>query len=165
MRLFPLPAAAVVLLCTAGSCVKGEGLTLPKEASRVPGDQVETLLKEGSSGVDTRRRGVIRSEAEWASFWSEVYSRRLPVPDRPAVDFAESMVIVAAMGPRPTGGYTIELEAIGQVGSEYHVIVRESSPGRNCATTAALTQPVVAARVPRTDGNVSFLERAVTVQC
>jgi hypothetical protein len=165
MRIFATRAAPALLVIAAASCINGEGLTLPREASRIPEDQLETLVDEGTSGVDARRRSVIRSDAEWAAFWSQVYSRQSPTPPRPAVDFAESIVIVAAMGTRPSGGYAIELEAIGKVGTDYHVIVRETSPGRNCATTSALTQPVVAARVARTDGKVSFLERPITLQC
>ena len=147
------------------SCIRGEGLTLPRDASQVPPDQLQTLLQESSSGIDSRRRGVIRGEAEWSAFWDEVHSRRSPVPERPDVDFEQSMVIVASMGTRPTGGYEITFDAVGRTGADYHVVVRESAPGRSCGTTAALTQPVTAVRVARSDGNVSFIERTSTLRC
>jgi hypothetical protein len=156
---------AFALLLAATSCIKGEGFTLPKEASRVPDDQVVSLLIESNSGVATRRRAVLRTEAEWSAFWREVYSTRTPMPDRPVVDFAQNMVIVAAMGTKPSGGYAIDFEAVGRSGADYHVLVHETSPGRNCMTIASLTQPVAAVRVPRADGNVSYVERAETLPC
>ena len=75
--------AVAVLAFAAASCVHGEGLTLPKDASRVPEDQMVTLLKEAQSGVQTRRRWVIRSEEEWVALWNVVYAGRTPVPERP----------------------------------------------------------------------------------
>jgi hypothetical protein len=131
----------------------------------VPDDQVVTLLRENTSGVTTRRRGVIQTADEWAAFWNQVYATRLPAPAVPAIDFGESTVIVAAMGSRSSGGYGIDLPEVGRVGTDYHVVVRETSPGSNCMTTAALTQPVVAARVARTDGRVSFIEREEVLRC
>jgi hypothetical protein len=160
-------AAVLALTLVAGgaSCINGEGLTLPRGASRVPEDQVQTLVQEVASGIDARRRGVVRTADEWSAFWSEVYAGRDPVPERPDVDFDQNMVIVAAMGTRPSGGYLVAFETIGRTGADYHVVVRETSPGRSCMTTAALTQPVVAVRVARSDGNVSFIERTTTQRC
>ena len=45
------------------------------------------------------------------------------------------------------------------------VHLRTTSPGDRCAVTAALTQPVDAARLPRHDGPVEFRERAEVVRC
>ena len=149
----------------SGACVRGEGLTLPRDASRLPEDQVLTMLRESSSGVTQRRRGVIQTPDEWAVFWNQVYSTRSPVPAVPAIDFAQNTVIVAAMGQRSSGGYVIDFPDMGRVGNDYHVVVRETSPGSNCATTGALSQPVVATRVPRTIGRVSFIERAEQQRC
>ena len=156
---------ALLFLLAAGACVRGEGLTLPKDASRVPDDQVVTLLSESSSGVTERRRGVIQTADEWAAFWNQVYATRMPAPPEPAIDFGESTIIVAAMGSRSSGGYAIDLTEVGRVGTDYHVVVRESSPGSNCMTTGALTQPVAAVRVPRTNGRVSFVERPEVLRC
>lgn len=161
-RLLP---ALLLAAASGASCVNGEGLTLPRDASRVPPDQIETLAQESSSGVEARRRGVLRSEAEWTAFWEEVHARRMPAPERPDVDFEQSMIVVASMGTRPTGGYEIAFGEVGRVGASYHVVVRESAPGPNCMTTAALTEPVTAMRVPRTDGNVYFIERTETLRC
>jgi hypothetical protein len=157
--------AALAGVLAMGACVRGEGLTLPKDASRIPEDQVVTLLRESSSGVTQRTRRAIQTADEWAQFWNQVYSTRSPVPAVPAIDFGQNTVIVAAMGQRSSGGYGIDFLDMGRVGEDYHVIVRETSPGRTCMTTAALSQPVVATRVPRTTGRVSFIERSEQQRC
>jgi hypothetical protein len=164
MKTITLGLVSLALAWLGASCIGGE-LRLPQGASRVPEDQVQVLAYEHSSGIEERRRAVLRSEAEWADFWTQLHQGRSPVPERPPVDFAQAMVIVAAMGTRPTGGYDIEVEAVGRSGAAYHVIVRETAPGRNCMTTQALTQPVAALRVPRSDGTVSFIERSETERC
>jgi hypothetical protein len=130
----------------------------------VPQEQVATLAREHYSGVTERTRRVIRSEEEWAALWDSIYARRTPTPPRPAVDFTESVVVVASLGERSSGGYAIDVTDVYRTSSELHVIVREASPDRSCVTSAAITQPVVAVSVPSSEA-VTFVERRFVHDC
>ena len=75
------------------------------------------------------------------------------------------MVVVASMGGRATGGYSIEIVRVAETTDRLYVEVREVSPGRSCIVTMAGTAPVTAVRVPRRDLPVEFVERAETRDC
>jgi hypothetical protein len=89
------------------------------------------------TGISEARRLVIRDANAWAEFWAE-----LGVGDRPAVDFSRDLVIVVAAGQRPTGGHEIAVSKVSQANGELRVEVVETTPGPNCMSTSALTQPV-----------------------
>jgi hypothetical protein len=89
------------------------------------------------TGISEARRLVIRDANAWTEFWSE-----LGVGDRPAVDFSQDLVIAVAAGQRPTGGHEIAVTQVNQSNGELRVELVETTPGPNCMTTSALTQPV-----------------------
>lgn len=107
------------------------------------------------TGIDESRRLVIRDANAWADFWSE-----LGVGERPSVDFSRDIVVVAAAGQRPTGGYEIAVDRVTNNGGELTAEVVETTPGPNCMTTASLTQPVDVVVVPGVaPRSWSFVER------
>lgn len=153
------------LSLAAGGCGLAPVTGVPGDATVVPDDRVETLLEESYGGLDERRRQVVRDSAAWADVWRQLYESRSPVPERPTVDFGRSMVIVAAMGSRPTGGYGIGVESVHLDGETLYVVLRETSPGDGCMVTQALTAPTTAVRVPRVDGDVEFVEKETVRDC
>jgi hypothetical protein len=75
------------------------------------------------------------------------------------------MIVVAALGQRPTGGYSILVDSAQLTVESLTVTVRRVSPGNGCFLTQALTQPVDVSRLPRTDNAVEFVDRAETRAC
>ena len=107
------------------------------------------------TGIGEARRLVIKDANAWAQFWSE-----LGVGDRPAVDFNQDVVIVAAAGQRPTGGHEIAVDRVTRTQGGLSVEVVERAPGPNCMTSASLTQPVDIVIVPASGiRSWSFVER------
>lgn len=156
-----IAATALVL-----ACARQEATEPPVgSATQLPVERVDTLVRELNTGVTERKRDVIRSQEEWGAFWARVYAPLRPVPELPAVNFEESVIVVASMGERSSGGYAIDVDEVEQTDAGLRVVVRETSPGASCMTTAALTQPVVAVRVPRTEGDIVFEERRSVLDC
>lgn len=107
------------------------------------------------TGIGESRRLVIRDANTWAAFWSE-----LAVGDRPAVDFTRDVVVAVAAGQRPTGGYEIVINNVSVRAGDLSVEVLETTPGPNCMTSAALTQPVDVVVVPAVNvRGWSFIEK------
>ena len=117
------------------------------------------------TGISGRQRSVVRDAATWAQLWRTITSGYSPAPPVPELDFDSEMAIVAAMGTRPSGGYSIHIDEVREADGQLHVEVREVSPGPNCLVSFAMTAPVVAVRVARRDGPVTFVEHAETVDC
>ena len=117
------------------------------------------------SGLTDRQRLVVRDAVTWTQVWDRIWHGRSPVPELPQIDFAGEMVVVAALGQRPTGGYDILVDSAEANQEGLTVRVRTISPGRTCMVTQALTQPVDIARLPRTEGAVRFEDRAEARVC
>lgn len=69
------------------------------------------------------------------------------------------------MGERPSGGYGIDITSLAEESGTLYAVVDEASPGADCLTTAALTQPVLVLRVPATVGDVTFVEQESVLDC
>jgi protease stability complex PrcB-like protein len=153
-----LALAAVVLV----ACGNGQSRTSgASDQQRFAPDQRYTAVY---SGFDQPAQLVIRDAGGWAAFWDQLYRNQTTRPALPAVDFAQQMVVVAAMGTRNAGGYSIAVEQVS-FGSEVLVDVLERSPGRTCGVSQALTQPVDAVVVPSSDAPVRFQETAAVYDC
>lgn len=117
--------------------------------------EVRRIGQWSHTGIGEARRMVIRDANSFAELWSE-----LGTGDRPDVDFTRNVVVVAAAGQRPSGGYEIAIDRVGQADSQLTIQVVETAPGPNCVTTGAATQPVDVVVIPEVaPRGWSFLER------
>jgi hypothetical protein len=118
-----------------------------------------------SSGIDEPGTFVMRDAVEWASIWRRIHARRHPVPPLPEVDFEREMVVVAALGPKRTGGHTIRIERAWHDGTKVVVLVQEESPGAGCIVPQAFVSPVDIARLPASAGPVEFKVESTVRDC
>jgi hypothetical protein len=114
-----------------------------------------------SSGIKGARQLVIRDAVTWSQFWSE-----LGAGVRPQVDFGRDLVIAVASGERSSGGHEIEVQRVTRSGGELRIEVLMTAPGKDCMTTAALTQPVDVVLAPAAGvTGWSFIGRSATAAC
>jgi hypothetical protein len=156
---------SVVMLATVAACGNaplspdggGNALTLTRL-------RAEPFSFTFYSGLNEPQRIVVRDQTQWKEIWQQIWKKISPIPDLPSIDFTREMVIVAAMGSRPTGGYNILIGAASESGAGVNVVIKSVSPGR-CGVTQALSQPVDIASVTRRDGVVTFTEHAEVQDC
>jgi hypothetical protein len=117
------------------------------------------------SGIPDSQRVVIRDAAAWRQYWTVIHRPFIPPPAMPEVDFDQEMILVAAMGTRPTGGFVIRIDSVTADSARVLVQVTKILPGRGCAVPAAVTQPVDLVRLPATALPVSFAEREERTDC
>jgi hypothetical protein len=132
-------------------------------AARTP--ELALLPYRTYSGIADRREVVVRDAATWASLWPEIVGSQRPMPPLPPVDFTRELLLVASMGTRSSGGYTIAIDRLTRAGSTLLVDVSEQSRGRNCGVTGALTAPVALARMERTVLPVRFRRSQEVTDC
>jgi len=126
---------------------------------------ISDLVSASHSGLREARRFVVSDEPGWASLWSAIHSDVTPEPARPGVNLAEQIVIVAALGERPTGGFAIHIDSVRSGSGGREVFVTTSTPGPTCMTTQALTQPVHAVSAPVVAGPTRFVETETRGKC
>jgi hypothetical protein len=127
-------------------------------------DNTATLF-QGNSGMTESARLVIRSDAEWRDAWSRLVGHVTPAPEAPAIDFTKEMVLIAAMGSRPTAGYMIHIAHVGRVSGVTYVEVISESPAGPCRRAEVVTAPADVAVVPRLLEPVTFVETLNTKGC
>ena len=163
------PTSGLILLALALTLGCNQLSSMPEAPANATPVAAEPLAAVQSfqfnSGIGTRERLIVRSSEDWNALWPQLVGSLRPVPAVPPVDFSTKSVIVATMGTRSSGGYTIAVENVRVAGGDAWITVSEKAPGSRCGTTAALTAPIAVVTVPRFDGNATFLERAVTVDC
>jgi hypothetical protein len=146
-------------------CAEGGLVGIPSEAVQLSGGEVQVLFAAQYTGLQEPQRAVLHTQQEWAQLWDRAHANLLPAPPAPTVDFSQWMVVLAAMGSRNSGGYSIRIDGVYRQGSDLDVRVRQVSPGAACFVTAALTAPATAVTVPRLDGQVHFVESDETLRC
>ena len=137
-------------------------------ASQIASVQFEVVDELGTgmlSGIRERRRSVIRAQDEWEALWDELTGAVMPRPDPPTIDFSERMVVVAAMGEQPTGGYGVVIDSVMEEATQLTVHVAEESPGSSCTLIQIITAPAVAISLPRSDKLVDFAEDTRMREC
>ena len=164
---------SIALLALAAACAGGAPTShhadgVAAGAIGVGGESLQNPL-EGRhvyGGLQERERIVVANQVEWHRLWSRMNGNMGVEPSHPAppVDFDQHMVVVASMGTQ-SGGSAITIDGVYRLGSNLYVVVRELSPGRGCAVTRAITNPVTAALLPRTPGRVVFVDQRSVRAC
>ena len=117
------------------------------------------------NGVGEPATVVIRDPEQWRAAWATIVATHSPKPDLPLVDFTKEMVIVVALGTKPSGGYSAEVLRVVRGAYGIDVDYAARSPSDRCFVTGALTQPLDIVIVERVEGTVSFARHEQTTNC
>jgi hypothetical protein len=116
-----------------------------------------TIARGGVSGVMQPRQVVVRAADDWDTLWRQHAGADAPVP---AVDFDREMVVGVFLGARNTGGYAVEITGVEEAAGKVVVHYTETTPGRDMMLAQVITSPFHLVKVPRSDGEVSFVKDA-----
>jgi hypothetical protein len=76
------------------------------------------------SNLEDEARMVVRTRAEWADLWASATEGVQPTEDVPVVDFGRRMVLVAAMGRRATGGFSVRIGSVFEDRERLYAVLR-----------------------------------------
>ena len=110
-------------------------------------------------------RLVIKSRDEFSDFWKRLTGRVPPgqwAPALPDIDFSKEMIVVAAMGQRPTSGYWNIIDGACEVDGQVEVFISNVEDPSCMGAFDALTYPADAVRIPRSDLPVVFRETQIS---
>ena len=157
--LLPVVALSLSSACATRPAVISSP-AIPDGAMSVPirRDDKAVSLFQGNSGMMDSARLVLRNEEEWRRTWAQLAGHVSPAPEPPSVDFTNEMVMVAAMGSRPTAGYMIRIARVGRSSGVTYVDVVSDTPGMRCKEAQRVTAPADVVVVQRIDEPVAFVE-------
>jgi hypothetical protein len=103
-------------------------------------------------------QGNHQSPTGWDAFWA---AHRPSQPSPPSVDWANEMVVVAAVGSRSEAGDSVEVRRILQTGEGTQIHVFERVPGDFCSPASREHYPVHVVVAPRTREPIRFSDIVV----
>jgi hypothetical protein len=159
-----LSRGILTLTLFSGACAQPSSptSTTPLPLTRFRGDSSAFLI---FSGLDEPATRVLRNRDEWQSIWNQMYRRQNPIPALPDVDFSREMVVLTALGIRPSSGYDIQLTEASETDGLVTVRALARSPGSNCVTLTVITSPLDLARLPKRSGTVVFQTTSEVTNC
>jgi hypothetical protein len=109
-------------------------------------------------------RLVIKNRDEFSNFWKQLTARVPPggwIPPLPEIDFSKELIVVAAMGARPSSGYWTIIDGACEVDGQVEVFVSNVEDATCTGRLAVVTYPADAVRLPKTDLPIVFRETQV----
>ena len=109
-------------------------------------------------------RLVVKNRDELSDFWKRLTAVFPPsgwVPPIPEVDFSKDVVVVTAMGSRPSSGYWTIIDGACEVDGQVEVFVTNVDDA-NCGALGVVTYPADAVLIPKTDLPIVFRETRVS---
>ena len=106
-------------------------------------------------------RLVIKTTEEFSDFWKRFTAPIPPsngIPPPPAIDFSKEMIVVSAMGQRPSLGYWTFIDGACEVDGQVEVFVTNVEDVKCMGVFTVITYPADAVRIPRTDLPIVFRE-------
>ena len=119
---------------------------------------IRSLKKGAFSGIREVKQEIVKSADAWEKLWKQ-HSTAVGQSEKiPAVDFSKEMVVVATMGTKRTGGYSIEIVGVEARDKALRISVKKSSPPPDAMTIQALTSPFHFVAVPKSNLKPEFVE-------
>ena len=119
---------------------------------------IRSLKKGAFSGIREVKQEVVKSADAWEKLWKQHATAAGESEKIPAVDFSKEMIVVATMGTKRTGGYTIEIVGVEAKDKTLRISVKKTSPPPDAMTIQALTAPFHFVAVPKNNLKPEFVE-------
>ena len=119
-----------------------------------------------NNGPKTTLFTAIQSEQQWRELWAQIEPRvardtdqRRPHPF-PHIDFTRKTLLVAALGTKPTGGYSVSINSVVESPTHIRINVIALRP-MNCGSelhgiTLTTTSPIALILIPKATKPVEF---------
>ena len=164
----PVAVLAGSALLAALSCRDVSSPRVIDLGGRVAGwvpDSAAVLAHEDYSGFGDSTRTVVTDAGSFSAIWAQLWSGFEPKPPQPPVDFSNDVVLVVALGGRPSGGYGITIDSVVGFSAGTVVYLTTAAPGRTCGVTDLFTQPAELVRLLQPRAPILFLEHGVVASC
>src|SRR5262249_5076555 len=148
MTLIQTAGIGFVLACVL-NCLAANG------AQPLP---IRSLKKGAFSGLREAKQEVVKSADAWEKLWKQHSTAAGQSEKIPTVDFSKEMVVVAALGTKRTGGYSIEIVGAEAKDKTLRISIKKTSPPPDAMTIQSLTAPFHFVAVPKSDLQPEFVE-------
>src|SRR6185369_15042957 len=109
---------------------------------------------------------AFRNRNDLKDYWNFLLERTPGAPPpMPEIDFSTSILIMAAVGERPYGGYSVHFSTYIESADRILVSVEDRQPGALCLLPAQVSYPVAFGTIPKTAKVIDFQITNVVTTC
>ena len=131
----------------------------PPPASAPPVEMpVATVAEDAFSGVREAKNVVVRDLDAWATLWAAHSNGRSPAPAMPLVNFSAEMVVAVFAGQSGNGCRQVRIDKVNLDAGKLVVSYEERDLQTFAVCTQALSAPMIAVTVARSDAAVEFVD-------
>ena len=135
-----------------------------------------SLYFTGNEGPEIATFTAVQSESAWRNLWAQL-EPRLPREmgqkashPFPHIDFTRQTLLVAALGTKPTGGYSLSVQSVTENPTSISVKLVALNPGKPCGDmsygiTQITTHPIALLLIAKTAKPVHFDTTQVEPAC
>jgi len=156
MRIYMLLLTAIFISAVAAGCS-----TQGNDEKKLP---METILDGTYCSIEAKREILLNSNEDYQKLMIEVYSNLDQLPRIPVVDFTKYSVVAVFIGNRSNGGFMVSIDSITE-GKNLTVNVTETTPGKDCMVTDAITRPFSLVKIPKTELKPVFKTKQIVKDC
>ena len=161
LQRYQLVVISLLALILVGCTPKDSNSGVDNDSDQDNSASIEIQIQNDWSGTNSDttvpKQEIIRNVDNWKTAWELAHKNETPAPGLPQVDFEKNMVLVVFMGTKNSGGYSTKITKIVKLENGIEVTVEEESPGKDEATTQALTSPFHFAEVEKSEGEIKFV--------
>jgi len=114
---------------------------------------IHDVLSGQYSQVVNPQTRVIRTAAEWQTFWTATFGTNQAAPQ---IDFTRYMAAAVLIGRRTTAGYSVIITGADDVENRIEVRYRTITPGPDDIVAQVITSPYAIAILPASTQAVAF---------
>lgn len=124
------------------------------------------VIHEGSySAIGDKRELIIYNDSQYRALMNDLYKNLDQMPKIPDVDFKKNSLVAVFIGSRASGGYGVKIDSIIETSNKLIVNITETTPGKNCMVTDAITSPYVIVKITKTDLKADFKTTKTEKDC
>jgi len=144
------------------------GVALATIISAVHADEVfsyAVLKLPYASRSVTPWSAVINTQEEWQQLYESWQDDFTPPIQAPQIDFEQYQLITGGLGEKYSGGYSVVVDRVDDLGNAIYISVLEVSPGNGCVVTTGFTYPSTAILIKKSNNPLKFYITKVIQEC
>lgn len=126
---------------------------------------MEIILDGTYSAIEDKREVLLNNNDDYQKLMTEIYKNLDQMPRIPVVDFNKNSVVAVFIGNRSNGGYMVVIDSISEGSKNLTVNITETTPGKNCMVTDAITRPFSLVKIPKTELKPVFKTKQIVKDC
>jgi len=155
----------LIVLSSFMACRTTQKATTSTNMKNTSSPKWEMLAQGANGGIAEQKQLVIKSEAEFKTLWDDTYSRQMPVPECPAVDFSTHWILACYRGAGSSACHGMKISDISSDGKNLTVNISRISPGKGCMCGEVMTYAFAFIKIARFSEQPNFVVKEETRDC